>query len=106
MRTPSRLLFAALLCACATSTASSTATPGNSAAAPADAAAGKEFLARTNKELYRLSIKGSTARWIKSTYITGDTERMGAQTSDERPAVLGAAAKAAVRFKAVPGIGT
>jgi peptidyl-dipeptidase A len=104
MRIHARLLSAALLFACATPTASSTATQGNSAAAPADAAAVKEFLARTNKELYRLSIKGSTARWIKSTYITDDTERMGAQTSDEVLAFLGAAIKEAVRFKDVPGL--
>src|SRR5256886_11691544 len=48
-------------------------------ASPADA---KQFVAKVNEDLKHLSVESATAEWIKSTYITDDTERNAAAANE------------------------
>ncbi|GAC1604277.1 MAG: M2 family metallopeptidase [Myxococcales bacterium] len=55
-----------------------------------------------NKELYRLGVKQGTADWIKSTYLTDDTERAAAAANDEALAFQSAAIQEARRYAGLP----
>jgi len=95
--------IAGLLLSCAsTSRTPATTPPASSASAAAAGAAGegsaKEFVARTNDDLLRLSIRSNTADWIKNTYITDDTERIAAAANDELLGYTAAAVKSAARW--------
>src|SRR3954453_24269117 len=55
--------------------------PPASANAASDPASAKEFVSKTNDDLQRLTTRSNTAEWIKSTYITEDTERLPARAN-------------------------
>jgi peptidyl-dipeptidase A len=74
--------------------------PGASAAAPT-AADARAFVQGVNEELKRLSVRSSTAEWIKSTYITDDTERNAASMSEDLMAYLSKTIPEAARFDGV-----
>jgi peptidyl-dipeptidase A len=110
MRIP---LLLALLCACAaakapakSSEAQKTAPAPEAPKAPPKptAADAKAFVARVNTELRALSIKSSTADWIKNTYITDDTERAAAAANDASLEYLTRAVKEAASFQGVEGL--
>ncbi|WNG17177.1 M2 family metallopeptidase [Cystobacter fuscus] len=97
--------------------ASSEATPGatpatvppQSSTTQADLASltaedARQFATRVNDELKRLWVKQATADWIKSTYITDDTERNAASVNEEVMAYLSQAIPQAARFKDVKGV--
>jgi peptidyl-dipeptidase A len=93
-----------LLCACASAPAPQTP-PAATAPAPAPTAAeAKAFIDRVSPELRAAGIKSSTAEWIKSTYITDDTERAAAQANEASLAAQTAAVKEAARYKDVQGL--
>jgi peptidyl-dipeptidase A len=77
--------------------ASSASAPGTPSAADARA-----FVDETNAELKRLWIRSSTADWIKSTYITDDTERNAAALNEDVMAYLSARIRASLRLEGVP----
>jgi peptidyl-dipeptidase A len=97
MRTP---LAAALLALAVASTASAQA-PSPPAAAKPGAADAKAFVDRVNADLRRLLVRQQTAEWIKSTYITDDTERNAAALNEDLMAYLSSAIREAVRFEGV-----
>jgi peptidyl-dipeptidase A len=78
--------------------------PARAGAQPTEASAGaaRAFLSRVNKELYRLAIKQGTADWIKSTYLTDDTERAAAAANDEVLAFQSAAIQEAGGYAKLP----
>jgi peptidyl-dipeptidase A len=84
--------------------AAASPSPASKAAQPADVSleAARDFLSRVNKELYRLAIKQGTADWIKSTYLTDDTERAAAAANDEALAFQSAAIEEAGRYAKLP----
>ncbi|MFL5413961.1 MAG: M2 family metallopeptidase [Myxococcales bacterium] len=97
------LCSAALVLSCASS--SSRAAPSSSqGAAPAsadaasDPASAKEFARKTNDDLLRLTTRSNTAEWIKSTYITEDTERLAADANEVLLGYNAAAVKTAARW--------
>ncbi|MFL5425514.1 MAG: M2 family metallopeptidase [Myxococcales bacterium] len=97
------LCSAALVLSCASS--SSRAAPSASqGAAPAsadaasDPASAKEFVSKTNDDLQRLTTRSNTAEWIKSTYITEDTERLAADANEVLLGYNAAAVKTAARW--------
>src|SRR5512143_3823242 len=96
--------LAALLVSAASAEAPSPATPppearpAPAAPTPADA---KAFVAQVNEELRRLTIRSSTADWIKQTYITDDTERNSAATTEDLMAYLARVVPEAARFDGV-----
>ena len=109
---------AVLLCAAVTSSLSCTSSQGaaasptaasqagavgpSAAAAPAPAADDpKVFVKRVNEELKDLIVRASTAEWIKSTYITDDSERNAAWANEAVMAYLTDAIKKAAQFKDV-----
>ncbi|WP_434344729.1 M2 family metallopeptidase [Myxococcus virescens] len=76
-------------------------TPAESPAAasqptPAEA---KDFAEKVNADLKRLWTKQATAEWIKSTYITDDTEQNAAFVNEEVLAYVNGAIKEARRFE-------
>jgi peptidyl-dipeptidase A len=76
------------------------AAPASPAAAgasttPADA---KAFVDAVNAELRRLSIRVSTAEWIRNTHITDDTERNAAAMTEDLMAYLSKVIPEAARF--------
>jgi len=98
MKTACSILLAAALCACEHQSAAAPATKPAEAskATPEDARA---FVAKVNLDLLRLIPEGATADWIKSTYITDDTERNSAAANERLFAYGSEAAKTATRFK-------
>ncbi|EPX56392.1 Peptidyl-dipeptidase A precursor [Cystobacter fuscus DSM 2262] len=83
--------------------------PPQSATTQADLASltaedARQFATRVNDELKRLWVKQATADWIKSTYITDDTERNSASVNEEVMAYLSQAIPQAARFKDVKGV--
>lgn len=58
----------------------------------------KQFVQRLNEDLKRLYTKQATAEWIKSTYITDDTERNAASVNEEVMAYVTQAIKDSRRF--------
>jgi peptidyl-dipeptidase A len=69
-------------------------------AAPTPAEA-KTFITGVNDELKRLSVRSSTAEWIKNTYITDDSERMAAAMNEELLGYTSRAVKDSTRFAKV-----
>ncbi|MBL8949630.1 MAG: M2 family metallopeptidase [Myxococcaceae bacterium] len=81
------------------------AAPAPAAAAMAPTAAdAKAFVAKVNEDLKKLWVRQATAEWIKSTYITDDTERNAAAIDEEVMAFLGKTVKEAAKFRAVKGL--
>lgn len=93
------LQLAAVLLAAAPSAPA--APPQAAAAAKPTAAEAKAFVGEANAELKKLWIRWSTAEWIKSTYITDDTERNAAALNEDQMAYLTDAIRGAVRFQGV-----
>lgn len=91
------VLFALAVCACAS--ASPTPAPAPPSASAEEA---KQFVASANATLKRLYVESSTANWIKSTYITGDTERNAAAANERRLAFTSEATRTATRFQDLP----
>src|SRR5256885_231729 len=59
----------------------------------------KQFVGKVNEDLRRLYVDSSTADWIKSTYITDDSERNAASANERLLAYSSEAARTATRFK-------
>ncbi|MFL5417668.1 MAG: M2 family metallopeptidase, partial [Myxococcales bacterium] len=97
------LCSAALVLSCASSSSraapssSQGAAPASADAAP-DPASAKEFVRKTNDDLQRLTTRSNTAEWIKSTYITEDTERLAADANEVLLGYNAAAVKTAARW--------
>jgi peptidyl-dipeptidase A len=68
---------------------------------PRTAAGAKAFVARVNDDLKTLTVRASTAEWIKNTYITDDTERMAAAANEVLLGYTARAVKDAARFRGV-----
>src|SRR5512133_3708364 len=75
-------------------------TPAQAPPTPADA---KAFVDGVSVDLKRLWVRSQTADWIKSTYITDDTERNSAALSEDVMAFLSKAIADAVRFDRAGG---
>ncbi len=65
---------------------------------PATPDEARAFVKTVNEEMKALAVKGSTADWIKSTYITGDTERASAWANDDLIAYTRQVLEKAKRF--------
>jgi peptidyl-dipeptidase A len=86
-----------------------TAAPAAEPRKPAEAAQptaedARQFATRLNEDLKQLWTRQATADWIKSTYITDDTERNAALVNEEVLAYVSQAIKEAARFKDVQGL--
>ncbi|NTX13799.1 M2 family metallopeptidase [Myxococcus sp. CA056] len=77
-----------------------TAVPGfaQAPAAKATPEEAKQFAEKVNADLKRLWTKQATAEWIKSTYITDDTERNAAYVNEEVLGYVNGAIKDSRRF--------
>lgn len=73
---------------------------GKPAAGPT-AAEAKAFVEQTNADLKRLWTRQATADWIKSTYITDDSEKVAAWANDAVLEYLSVAIPAAAKFDGV-----
>ena len=69
--------------------------------APATPGEARAFIQKVNQDLKALTIKQSTADWIKNTYITEDTERASAWANDDLLAARGEFLEQAKRFDGV-----
>ncbi len=85
-----------LLCVVALTTAQ---TPAASSQKPATVEEAKAFVKKVDADLRKLWVRQSTAEWIKSTYITDDTERNAAALNEDVMAYVTQATKDARRFK-------
>ncbi|NOK36490.1 peptidase M2 family protein [Corallococcus exercitus] len=96
-RSPQSLIRAALAAlSLAAPAASAQTTPAPAAkATPAEA---KQFAEKLNADLKQLWTRQATAEWIKSTYITDDTERNAASVNEEVMAYVNNAIKDSRRF--------
>ncbi|WP_375759672.1 M2 family metallopeptidase [Corallococcus exercitus] len=96
-RSPQSLMRAALAAlSLAAPAASAQTTPAPAAkATPAEA---KQFAEKLNADLKQLWTRQATAEWIKSTYITDDTERNAASVNEEVMAYVNNAIKESRRF--------
>nr|WP_240475500.1 M2 family metallopeptidase [Vulgatibacter incomptus] len=65
------------------------------------AAEAKEFATRVDAELKAILTRVSTAEWVKSTYITDDTEQLSAWANEEMMAFLSKAVADSKRFDGV-----
>ena len=74
--------------------------------APAKATGGgsaaQRFVSGVNEDLRRLTVRASTAEWIKNTYITDDSERLAASANEELLGFMSQAVKKAARFSKAP----
>ncbi len=61
----------------------------------------KAFVAQVNADLKKLWTRSSTAEWIKSTYITDDTERNAAAANEDVMEYLSGAIKESLKLKDV-----
>jgi peptidyl-dipeptidase A len=79
---------------------------GASAAPPAAPTAreARLFTERVNADLKRLYIRQQTAEWIKSNFITEDTERNAAALGEDTLAYLSQAQPEAARLSRAPGL--
>lgn len=64
----------------------------------------RAFLKTASAELQRLTTRSQVAEWIKSTYITDDTERLAAEINEELLGYQTRSVKQAARFAGVPGL--
>jgi peptidyl-dipeptidase A len=76
-------------------------TPSASTGSSATAANAKAFLDRVNETVRKLSIAQSQAGWVQQTYITDDTEAIGARVSQEYTDTITRFAKEATKFDKV-----
>src|SRR5437660_9455382 len=97
------MLLIALLIAASPAPAKAAA-PAAAAPVGPTAADAKAFVARVNDELLKLWTRQSTAEWIKSTYITDDTERNAAAVDEDVMQYLNGAVKEAARYRGVKGL--
>lgn len=77
---------------------SSCTNPPNSASGTPTTAEAEKFMADAEKRLMELSIKSGSADWVKSTYITGDTETLAAEANEELIAATTEFAEQSKRF--------
>jgi peptidyl-dipeptidase A len=68
------------------------------AAGPSTPDEARRFVTAVEEEVRKLTVASSTAEWIKSTYITDDSERMAAAANDDLLGYTAAAVRAARRF--------
>jgi peptidyl-dipeptidase A len=80
---------------------SSCTNPPNSASGTPTTAEAEKFMADVEKRLMELSIKSGSADWVKSTYITGDTETLAAEANEELIAATTEFAEQSKRFDGV-----
>src|SRR5882724_1035540 len=77
--------------------------PGKAATADkATVAEAEKFIADAEKQLFALSVKTSRADWVKSTYITDDTETLSAEANRDLIAVTTELAEKSRRFDGLP----
>jgi peptidyl-dipeptidase A len=76
------LLSALALCACASAATGQAPPAGGTRQMQASADDARPFVSKVNEDLKPLFIESSTADWIKSTYITDDTERNSASANE------------------------
>lgn len=97
-----RAALAALSLAAPAAVAQTTAAPAAKATpapvAKATPAEAKQFAEKLNADLKQLWTRQATAEWIKSTYITDDTERNAASVNEEVMAYVNNAIKDSRRF--------
>ncbi len=83
----------------AVSSAAGPASPAVKPAARPTAAEARAFVARVNAELLRLESRQQTAEWVKSTYITRDTEALAAWANEELMAFQTSAIRESLRYR-------
>lgn len=66
---------------------------------PATAEEAKAYVQKLNADLLQLDVRDSTAQWVKSTYITDDTERLAADADDALLAYTAQALRDIQRFQ-------
>lgn len=97
-----RCLAVALLvlagCLALLSSCAKPGTPGSSSSAKGTPAEADQFVADAEKRLLDLNVKFSRADWVKSTYITDDTETLSAEGNKEVIAATTELAKESLRF--------
>src|SRR5690242_6219998 len=74
------------------------ATPAAPEKAPPTVDEARQFLKGVDADLRRLWVAGSRAAWVKSTFITDDTEALSAAAEDATMEYLTRTIKAATRF--------
>jgi peptidyl-dipeptidase A len=72
-----------------------------SASGPATKDEAEKFIADAEKRLLDLNIKSSHAEWVKSTYVTDDTELLAAQANENLLAATGELAEQSRRYEAL-----
>lgn len=77
------------------SSCTNSANPGSGAGTAAEA---DQFLAAAEKRLYELAVKSAQADWVKSTYITPDTEALAAKANEDYIAATTELAEQSRRF--------
>jgi len=99
LKTIACLLAASALAACA----GATPVPDEAPAAPPrpTAAEAKAFTTQLDADLKRIYTKVATAEWVKSTYITDDSERLAAWANEELMAYLSKAIADSRKFDGV-----
>jgi peptidyl-dipeptidase A len=75
--------------------------PGLVAGRPPSAGEARAFVARADEEMRRLIMRQQTAEWVKTNFITEDTDRLAAWANDELMAWLARATREAARFQRV-----
>jgi peptidyl-dipeptidase A len=65
------------------------------------AAEARAFTAKVNEDLRKLWVRSSTAEWVKSTYITDDTERNAAALNEDLMAYSTDAIKKSIPFRSL-----
>ncbi len=80
------------------------AAPPPAAPAAPTAADAKAFVAKVNDDLMKLWKRQSTAEWIKSTYITDDTERNAAAIDEEVMEYLNRTVKESAKYRGLKGL--
>jgi peptidyl-dipeptidase A len=94
-----RIALVALFCGCLAVEAVETRKPVKPAAAKVRTAAGaRSFVDEAEARLLELSNENNRADWVKSTYITDDTEILAAQANQRAISATVSYAKAAPRF--------
>jgi peptidyl-dipeptidase A len=76
----------------------SAATPPAPASGPATAEEARKFINQVDADIKQLTVKSSTAEWIKNTYITDDTERNAAAANEELLGYTTSAVRGSRRF--------
>lgn len=77
------------------SSCTNSANPGSGTGTAAEA---DQFLAAAEKRLYELAVKSAQADWVKSTYITPDTEALAAKANEDYIAATTELAEQSRRF--------